>query len=80
MAQILSLVQDNTEKIKEIIEDDIWGSIKEFLNWGIHVGEGDKAIDVTVGLLLLITIAFIITSFVIEMDAQFFTRNMETRG
>ncbi|MBD0850956.1 mechanosensitive ion channel family protein [Maribacter arenosus] len=68
--------QDESEKIKDIIEKDIWGSIKEFLDLGIHVGEGAKAIDVTVGLLLLITIAFIITSFALKWMRQIFTRNM----
>lgn len=76
MDKILIMIQEESEKIKEIIENDIWGSIKDFLNWGIHVGEGDKAIDVTVGLLLLITIAFIVTSFVLKWMRQIFTRNM----
>ena len=76
MDKILIMSQEESEKIKEIIENDIWGSIKEFLNWGIHVGEGEKAVDVTVGLLLLITIAFIITSFVLKWMRQIFTRNM----
>lgn len=76
MDKILIMSQDESEKIKDIIEKDIWGSIKEFLDLGIHVGEGAKAIDVTVGLLLLITIAFIITSFALKWMRQIFTRNM----
>ena len=44
------------EGIQEIIEKDIWGSIKEFLNWGFHYGEGDNSIHITIGLLLLLTV------------------------
>ncbi len=76
MDKILIMSQDESEKIKEIIEKDIWGSIKEFLDLGIHIGEGDKAINVTLGLLFLITIAFIITSFALKWMRQIFTRNM----
>jgi small-conductance mechanosensitive channel len=78
MAQILIMVQEKTEKLKEIIENDIWGSIKQFLELGIHFGSGDKSIDITIGLLLLLTIAFIGTSFFMKWVRRFFTRNMET--
>lgn len=72
------MLQDKTEKLKEIIEDDIWGSIKEFLDFGIHYGSGDKAVDITIGLILLLTIAFIATTFFMKWVRRFFTRNMET--
>ena len=49
-------MQDGAEEIKEILEEDIWGSIKEFLNLGIHIGEGEKSINLTIGLLLLLTL------------------------
>lgn len=76
MDKILIMSQDESIKINDIIEKDIWGSIKEFLNWGLHIGEGDKSIHVTVGLLLTITIAFIITSFVLKWMRRIFTRKM----
>ena len=76
MDKILIMSQDESNKIKDIIEKDIWGSVKEFLNWGIHVGEGDKAVDITVGLLLMIIIAFVITSFVLKWMRRIFTRKM----
>lgn len=78
MAQILIMVQDNTEKLKEIIEDDIWGTIKEFLELGIRFGSGENAISITVGLILLLSVAFVITSFFMKWVRKFFTRKMET--
>lgn len=72
------MIQEGTEKLKEIIEDDVWGTIKKFLDLGYHFGEGEKSIHITVGLLLLLTIAFLLTSTVLQAIRRFFTRNMET--
>ena len=47
-------MQDNSSEIKDFVEEDVWGSIQDFLNWGLHLGEGDNSIHVTVGLLLLL--------------------------
>ncbi len=71
------MIQESTEKIKEIIEDDIWGTIKKFLDLGYHFGEGDKSIHITIGLLLLLTVAFLLTSTVLQAIRRFFTRKME---
>ena len=71
------MIQESTEKIKDIIEDDIWGTIKKFLDLGYHFGEGDKSINITIGLLLLLTVAFLLTSTVLQAIRRFFTRKME---
>ncbi|WP_405410061.1 mechanosensitive ion channel family protein [Maribacter sp. Asnod1-A12] len=71
------MIQESTEKIKDIIEDDIWGTIKKFLDLGYHFGEGDKSINITIGLLLLLTVAFLLTSTILQAVRRFFTRKME---
>lgn len=71
------MIQEGTEKIKEIIEDDIWGTIKKFLDLGYQFGDGEKSIHITVGLLLLLTLAFLLTSTVLQAIRRFFTRKME---
>ncbi|MEM9000239.1 MAG: mechanosensitive ion channel domain-containing protein [Bacteroidota bacterium] len=71
------MLQDQTSELKEIIEKDIWGSVKEFLNWGLHIPTGEKTIHITVGLLLLLTVAFMATSFVLRWLRSLFTRKME---
>ncbi len=76
MDKVLIMVQDGSNKLTDIIENDIGGSIKEFLNWGLHIGQGDNSINITIGLLLAITIAFIITSFVLKWLRLLFTRKM----
>jgi len=71
------MIQESTEKIKQIIENDIWGTIKKFLELGIHFGEGNNRIEITVGLLLLLTVAFLLTSTILQGIRRFFTRKME---
>jgi len=78
MAQILGMIQDKTEKIKETIAYDVWGAIKQFLELGIHFGSGEKSINITIGLLLLLTTAFVVSSFFMKSIRKLFTRNMET--
>lgn len=71
------ILQEEQSKVEEIIKEDIWGSIQEFLNWGFHWEAGGKSIHITVGLLLLLIAAFIVTSFVLKWLRQLFTRKMD---
>lgn len=71
------MTQDKGKDIQEIIEKDIWGSVKEFLNWGFHYPEGENSINITIGLLLLLFFAFMITSFVLKWVRRFLTRKMD---
>jgi len=70
--------KDETNGLQEVIKEDIWGSIKEFLGWGFHWTEDGKSIHITVGLILLLILAFVITSFVLKLVRTVFTRKMET--
>lgn len=69
--------EDVTEKIEEVVKEDIWGAIKEVLNFGFHFGEGEKQISITVGLVLLVLISFVISSFLLKMVRTLFTRKMD---
>lgn len=70
-------MQDGAEEIKEILEEDILGTIKEFLNYGIHLGQGEKSINLTIGLLLLLTLAIIVAKFIMKWLRHLITRKME---
>ena len=72
------MLQDGKGDIKEIIEEDIWGSIEEFLGWGFHYGEGENSIHITIGLLLLLFVTMLLTGFVLKLLRRLFTRKMET--
>jgi small-conductance mechanosensitive channel len=66
-----------SKKIKEVVEQDIWGSIQEFLNTGFHFGTEDDRIDITIGLLFLVIASFIIASFILKWVRKIYTRKMD---
>ncbi|NAY90331.1 mechanosensitive ion channel [Muricauda sp. JGD-17] len=70
-------MQKEGDEIKEIIKEDIWGSIMEFLNTGFHIGEGEKSIHLTIGLLLLLIVSIVVTKFLLQWLRYLFTRKME---
>ncbi len=70
-------MQEDAKEIKEIIKKDIWGSVKEFLDLGFHIGTGEKSIHLTVGLLLLLTFALFATNFILKWLRHLLTRKME---
>ncbi|MFT5102922.1 MAG: small-conductance mechanosensitive channel [Candidatus Latescibacterota bacterium] len=71
-------MQENvTDKIGESVKENIWGVIKDTLNWGVHYGEGDNKINITVGLVLLIFVSFIVSSYLLKWTRNLFTRKLE---
>lgn len=71
-------MQDTKEEVTEFIREDIWDRIREFLNMGLHLGEGENSIHITLGLLLLLTVAFIATKFLLNQLRKFITRKMDS--
>lgn len=71
------MLQNEENGITEIIKEDIWGSIKEFLRLGFHYNVGENSIHITVGLILLLVLAIIMTAFVLKWLYKLFTRKME---
>ena len=70
-------MQENvSEKITEVVRDDIWLGIKSFLDFGFHFGEGDSRINITIGLLILVFISFIIAGILLKWIRLLFTRKM----
>ncbi|WP_439649336.1 mechanosensitive ion channel family protein [Lentiprolixibacter aurantiacus] len=70
-------MQDKPGKVGEFLEKDVWGTIKEVLNMGLHIGEGEKSIHITLGLLLLLITAFVVTSYVLKWLRHLLTRKMQ---
>lgn len=67
-----------SEKIEEVVKDDIWGAIQDFLALGFQFGQGEKQVNITVGLLLLVIISFIAASFILKGVRILFTRKMDS--
>src|SRR5680860_3683 len=72
------MLQDDLSKVEEFVEKDIWGSIKEFLELGISYGVGDKKVQITIGLLIMVTVVFIITAFLLKWLRHLLTRKMDS--
>ncbi|MBX2827997.1 MAG: mechanosensitive ion channel [Flavobacteriaceae bacterium] len=69
--------EDITDKLSEVVKEDIWGNIKEVLNLGFHFGEGENQIHITLGLLLLVILSYFITRFLLKWIRRIFTRKMD---
>ncbi|MBP2834187.1 mechanosensitive ion channel [Aquimarina sp. U1-2] len=71
--------EEIADQVKEVIQEDIWGVIKGFLEYEIfHFGE-KKPIVLTVGLLLFVIIVFIVTSVFLKFLKRIVTRRMENQ-
>ncbi len=70
-------MQSGVDQVKEVLEEDIWGSIKNFLELGINIGNENDPIQITVGLVLLVIIVFIITNIVLRGIRNLFTRKLQ---
>ncbi len=49
---------------------------KEFLNWGIHIGEGESGIHLTLGILLMLLVAILATNIFLRFIRKVVTRRM----
>lgn len=77
MVKILGMLQNGKSKVEEIIEKDIWGTIKEFLELNISYGEGNQKVKITIGLLLVLILAFVVTAFLLKWLRSLLTRKMQ---
>lgn len=69
--------QEVTEKLSEVVKEDIWGSIKEFLDIGFHIGQGENTIHLTIGIVLLLVFSVVIASFLLKGIRLFYTRKLD---
>ncbi|CAL65491.1 mechanosensitive ion channel family protein [Christiangramia forsetii] len=71
-------MQDQTtkEKVTEVIEQDIWGLIKEIWNAGFSYNIGSEDLKITVGLIVIIVLTFLVTSVVLRLIRSFITSKL----
>lgn len=70
-------MQEKTLPVKEFVEKDLWEGVREFWNFGLHLGEGDNSINITVGLLITLVLVLLGTGLILKWLRNFFTRKME---
>ncbi len=70
--------EEITDQVKEIIQKDIWGAIKDFLSFEIfHFGPDDHPIKLTVGLLLFVIFVMLVTSVLLKFFKRIITRKLQ---
>jgi len=68
---------------KEIVDDiskvekSAWSAIKEFLDFGITFGQGENAIHLTIGLVLLLMFSLFAVSIILKWIRKLATRRLE---
>lgn len=70
-------MQDTTKPIDTLIKQNVWGSIKQFLNLGFHIDTGQGTMHLTIGLLLVLVLALVGTNLFLRWLRSFLTRNMQ---
>lgn len=70
------LLQDAAENIKEVLEEDIWGTIRDIWNFGWSYTVNNEKVTISVGLIILVILAFIITSLALRVVRAFITNKL----
>lgn len=72
------MIQDQTakEKVTEVIHDDIWGSIKQFWEFGYTYTVNGEEVTISVGLIIIVIGAFILTSLLLRLIRSFITSKL----
>lgn len=69
-----------TEKIEEVVKEDVWGAIKEFLSYEIiNFGEKENLVTVTPRAIIIVILSFVVASFLLKWVRVFFTRKMDVQ-
>ncbi len=70
--------QDQTakDKVTEVIEKDIWGTIKDIWEFGYSFPVGEDKITISVGLVIIIVVAFIVTNLLLRLIRSFITSKL----
>ncbi|MDR5589652.1 mechanosensitive ion channel family protein [Christiangramia sp. SM2212] len=68
--------QSTKEKVTEVIEQDIWGLMLDIWNAGFSYTIGGENLKVTVGLVVLVILAFLLTSVVLRIIRSFITSKL----
>lgn len=70
MVKVLMIQEETAHTITEVITKDVWGSIKAFFSFGLHFGTDKNPIDITVGTLVLVIIAFMVVSRLLKLSRK----------
>ncbi|MCP9198359.1 mechanosensitive ion channel [Gramella sp. GC03-9] len=64
------------EKVTEVIEQDIWGTIKDIWQFGFKIPIGGEEVNLSVGMVILVVLAFVLTSIILRVIRSFITSKL----
>ena len=65
------------EKIEEVVKEDIWGKIQDFLDIGFHFGEAGNRIHLTIGLILALIMSLVLAKIILKWIRKLSTRKLD---
>ncbi|MFV8226731.1 mechanosensitive ion channel family protein [Christiangramia aquimixticola] len=68
--------QTTKEKVTEVIEQDIWGLIQDIWNAGFSYSISGEPVKITVGLVVLVILAFVVTTVALRVIRSFITSKL----
>ncbi|MFT4801911.1 MAG: small-conductance mechanosensitive channel [Flavobacteriaceae bacterium] len=75
--KVVGKLEKVATSVEEVVKEDIWGNIERFLDYGIHFGEGDNKIHITVGLILALLFSLVIAKFILKWTRKLVTRKLD---
>lgn len=72
------IFQDQTtkDKVTEVIEKDIWGTLKDIWEFGYSFPIGGEEVTISVGLIVIVVLAFILTNLLLRVIRSFITSKL----
>ncbi|MEW7292612.1 mechanosensitive ion channel family protein [Aquimarina sp. 2304DJ70-9] len=70
--------EEITEQVKDVIQKDIWGAIKDFLGYEIFHFGTEHPIVLTVQLLLFVIVILLMTSYALKVFKRIITRKLQS--
>ncbi|MUP44214.1 mechanosensitive ion channel [Gramella sp. BOM4] len=64
------------EKVTKVIEQDIWGTIKDIWQFGFKIPIGGEEVNISVGMVILVVLAFVLTSIILRVIRSFITSKL----
>ena len=77
MQEVVDKIGEVASDVEDIVTENIWGAIDDFLQFGFHFGQGENKIHLTVGLILALVISLILAKFILKGIRKFSTRKMD---
>tara|TARA_R110000787_G_scaffold81036_2_gene175897 strand:+ start:52144 stop:53061 length:918 start_codon:yes stop_codon:yes gene_type:complete len=75
--KVVEKLEEVATNVEEVIKEDILVNIEKFLDYGIHFGEGNNKIHISVGLILALLFSLVLAKFILKWTRKLVTRKLD---